>query len=469
MPGIGNGLSSGIQSLNNNVLVHIGRQCPSSWTDLKANISRNMKTCAKVCTAFLDSSFGLAVSMGIVGIVTTSLCIGEDIVEVVVTTLFRSPNTSVATLSALSNNELVYLCTQGYQDFLQQGKIAENNWTIGQFGIGQENKNSFSEYDIYCFSLQEYQDKYPNTSFPKCLETDWTKQTNYNASKRYFTYVYVEQTSWNSGFELKNLTDCMMKGVFDMLSTSNAIFSEKDSLASYKPPSVQNVTGNDRTKANDGVDRGAYCWRHSENMRSQFPQYFPDTNNCTMSKVPTLPPNTTLMPLTTDVPGINSSCLPCNIMMIAFGVCSSLVLTTTVGKIIYKQCKAQGFKKSKNASRKARSLAALTLEEGLLLSASGIGLGALIVSVIDPCGPVDESAKKIVMASTVLYWTSAASRLLSNCITSPIGKELTQMEDVIVELPMLAASEPALKASGADEEKEEKTIVPVVVVLDSLE
>ncbi|MBF5051308.1 hypothetical protein CLAVI_000949 [Candidatus Clavichlamydia salmonicola] len=44
------------------------------------------------------------------------------------------------------------------------------------------------------------------------------------------------------------------------------------------------------------------------------------------------------------------------------------------------------------------------------------------------------------MAATALYWNSAASKLLSNCIISSLGKKRTSAEDKVVKLPMLTAS-----------------------------
>ncbi|WP_194844508.1 hypothetical protein [Candidatus Clavichlamydia salmonicola] len=41
----------------------------------------------KAFTAFLDSSLGVAFAMGVVGIFTTSLCAGEDMVEITANTL----------------------------------------------------------------------------------------------------------------------------------------------------------------------------------------------------------------------------------------------------------------------------------------------------------------------------------------------------------------------------------------------
>ncbi|WP_194844591.1 hypothetical protein [Candidatus Clavichlamydia salmonicola] len=38
----------------------------------------------KICTAFLDSLFGLPIAMEVVGIVITFLCVGGDISEIIV-------------------------------------------------------------------------------------------------------------------------------------------------------------------------------------------------------------------------------------------------------------------------------------------------------------------------------------------------------------------------------------------------
>ncbi|MBF5051301.1 hypothetical protein CLAVI_000942 [Candidatus Clavichlamydia salmonicola] len=454
MSGIGSGFSSGIQYLNSNFFVHTGRKCPSSWTELKDNISKNMQTCAKICTAFLDSSLGLAVSMGIVGVVTTSLCAGEDMVDVVVTTLFPSITTTAtttttittvpaSTLIPLSNRELVYLCTQGNKKFLEEDKIASQNWTLDQFGIGQRVGHSLSQHDMYCVSLAAYHNKYPNTSFPEFSAIDWSGYSNSSISKGYFTYVYVEETSSHSGFQLSNLTDCMVKGVFDMLGASDSHFFKKASKAKYKPASMQSLG---HINAKDGIDRGAYCWEHNKKMKSHFPKYFPDLTNFNMSKEVTLAPSTTertlttaidnlttsvtSMSVTTDMSGVDSSCLPCSSMMLAFGVGSALVLTATIAKIIYTHCKRR---KRINATVSGNRLGKIltgSMKEWVLLGASEVGCGVLVLSLKDFCEPPSKEAKQMVVISTALYLTSAATRLLGTCITSPVEEDADDEEDL---------------------------------------
>ncbi|MBF5051307.1 hypothetical protein CLAVI_000948 [Candidatus Clavichlamydia salmonicola] len=115
-------------------------------------------------------------------------------------------------------------------------------------------------------------------------------------------------------------------------------------------------------------------------MKGEYPKYFTDTTNCPMSTITTLAPSTTSMPLKTAFPVEEKNCPPCSVMMIAFAVGSAVVLMTTIGKIIYKQCKAKGSKKDKSCSKRFKSLAALTLEKGLLLGASALGTGVLVTS-----------------------------------------------------------------------------------------
>ncbi|MBF5051388.1 hypothetical protein CLAVI_001032 [Candidatus Clavichlamydia salmonicola] len=443
MAGIGNGFSSGIQSLNENFFVHTGRSCPTSWKELKDNLSKNMKTCAKVCTAFLDSSFGLALAMGVVGIVTTSLCAGEDMINVV-----------AIALPPLSNSELVYLCVPGQQDILGQGKSGEKNWTLGQFGIGQLSANEISDYDMNCFSLQEYHKQYPNTSVLECQATDWSGYPNYNATQRYLTYVYMENKGKNESLITSNLMDCIMKDVFDMLGKSNPSLLEQASVAMYKPPSIQNVTGNDRTNAHDGVDRGAYCWTIMHNIRKQFPQYFFDTNNCTMSQKATAAPLTTSIttpatftPLITEMPDIDNGSSPCTKMLLAFGQGSALILTAILAKMVYKKYRKPKRINTKVSTDKSGNFLILGMQEWLLLGASEVGCGVFFSSVKDVCGPASKETKQMLAISIALYLTSAATRLLGTCITSPIEEDADHEEDVEVGLPMLVAAVPGVGGS----------------------
>ncbi|MBF5051299.1 hypothetical protein CLAVI_000940 [Candidatus Clavichlamydia salmonicola] len=415
-----------------------------------------METCAKICTAFLDSSFGLAIAMGVVGIVTTSLCAGEDMIDVVATTLFPSVTTAASpTISPISNKELVYLCTPGYQELLGKDKIADQNWTLGQFGIGRFDGRSSSRYDMYCFSVQEYHNQYPNTSFPECSATDWARYPNYNASDSYLTYVHVHKAAKGLGLELNAMKDCMMKGVFDMLGASDPSLLGKAFDAKYKPESIYNDTGHDRTDADDGVDRGAYCWESDKNMKSQFPSYFPDTTNCTLSKGDPLAPSTTSVPLTTvidilttsvasmkvatEMPGVDSSCPPCSAMMLVFGAGSAFVLTTTLAKIVYAQCKKLKRANTTASRNRCDKMVMRSVKEWLLLGASGLGTGVLVISAKDFCGSPSKDTTKMVVISTALYLTSAAARLLGTCITSPIEEDEDHEEDVEVGLPMIAS------------------------------
>ncbi|MBF5051385.1 hypothetical protein CLAVI_001029 [Candidatus Clavichlamydia salmonicola] len=480
MSGIGNGFSSGIQSFNDHFLVYTGRQCPTSWVELKANISRNMKTCAKACTAFLDSSLGLAVSMGVVGIVATSLCAGEDMAEVIVTTLLpvttNSQPTPQPTLSPLSNAELVYVCAEGSTKIPghPQNTTKSANWTVGGYGICQYG-GSIQDRDIFCISLQEYYKKFPDVVVPQCQAKNWTGDETYNTRKRYLTYVFVDSVL--DKWALSNSMQCMMKNVYSMLNASFVKKSEKVPTTMCTPVSVK--TSKDSTKAPDGIDRGAYCWDEADNMKARYPQYFADTSNCPLGISTTLAPTTTSTPLTAAVTTINTYTTAmslttdlsaeedkfssCNIVMIAFGVGSALVLMTTVGKILYKQCTLKGVQKPKSLSKKAKSFAALTLEEGFLLGASTLGTGTLLSS----CGPIDSSTKKVAMVSTVLYWTSAANRLLGNFITGPVKQEST-LEARVQELSKFTSSLPQVQdAETSDDEGGEGAIVPVVIVKDS--
>ncbi|MBF5051396.1 hypothetical protein CLAVI_001041, partial [Candidatus Clavichlamydia salmonicola] len=517
MSGIGNGFSSGVQFLNENFFVHTGRKFPSSFTELKDNVSKNVGTCAKICTAFLDSSLGLALAMGVAGIVTTSLCAGEDMIDVVATTLLPSITTTLlpsttttllpstttllpstttllpstttllpsiatttiatttiatttiatttiatttiatttiattaiaaSTLSPLGSSEFAYLCASGGLDYLGLGKIAEKNWTVGQFGIGRQSGNISTGDDIYCFSLQDYHHQYPNMSAPECQANDWSGYPNYNVSNGYLSYVYVGERSDGQGLELQGALTCIMKLAFDFFSASDSSFADMEFSALYSPSSMQNATSND---IDDGMNKGAYCWDQEQNITSQFPQYFPDITNCTISEGATLAPLTTTItrlarsidsvPLAQAMLRIDDGCPPCSKMMLAFGAGSAVVLTATVVKIVYALCKKPKRTNAQVVNDKLGKFLMAGLQEVVLLGAAEVGCGVLFSSLKDVCKPASEEDKHMVVLSTALYVTSAATRLLQNCITSPIEEDTEHEKDVEVELPMLANS-----------------------------
>ncbi|WP_194844543.1 hypothetical protein [Candidatus Clavichlamydia salmonicola] len=202
------------------------------------------------------------------------------------------------------------------------------------------------------------------------------------------------------------------------------------------------------------VNKGIYCWNdpsgRNEIKNVYYEGYFTDTSTCRHA--------------------IISKDLSCNDMALIFGVGSALVLTTTVIKVIYRHCKKRSSKKSTDRFDRAKRLASVTLQDGLLLGASSLGSSVILTSLLDsdPSGVLSEVNKKIIVSSTAFYWSSAASRLLGNCITSPIEEGQEAEEVVEVELPMLAVMDSKAIPPIDSGEGEKDGLTTEVIIVEGL-
>ncbi|WP_194844574.1 hypothetical protein, partial [Candidatus Clavichlamydia salmonicola] len=410
---------SGIEFLNKNFFVYTGRQCPSTLSGLKDNVLKNMKTCTKACTAFLNSSLGVAFAMGVVGVVTASLCSGKVMDSLPI------------------DYEKVLLCFTKQDHLLSQNETNFTPWETQNF-LTCNTYDTGPNKEVNCLKTSDYQKFFPKTEVPICSHVKSVDEDNDEDSIFMF---------WDQGMWIWNQAiNCIDKSNFRLEATATgmptAAVHQARICASNNEQEIDSKDlqlGEEKLKQLDIV-----CWEDQRQIRDKFTQYFSKNRTCINPKGPS------------DDPLKFNDCSPCNGMMIIFALGSMAVLFTILRKIIYKQYRTKGPENSKKGAR----LAALTLQEGLLISASGLGSSVFVIALADPCSSV---AKEVTATSTALYWTSAACRLLSNCITSPLGEERTAAEEVVeVELPMLTDSEVALKVSGtSDDENGDETMIPV--------
>ncbi|WP_194844512.1 hypothetical protein [Candidatus Clavichlamydia salmonicola] len=432
MSGIRNGFSSGLQSFNNNIFVYTGRHCPTNCSEFKANLSRNMKTCAKACTAFLDSSLGMACAMGVLGIVAASVCVGEDLLDVVAATLLPMTTDSPPP----KDYEKVLLCFKKQDHLYSQNQTSFTSLGTKNIGIcWPDNVPKDSNEGVNCLKTSDYQKFFPNTSVPICQDTG---STDYDA----LVYMFWNQTVW----VVSPLINCLSEMAFLVVSSTNGVDTDalnELSICSNDPDDVMVtlVAGEVGVKDND-----VSCWNNDTTIQSKYKNYFVNTTTCIN---PVAPSNN--YPESHD----------CNRMMMAFGAGSIAVLIVTLGKIIYNQCRAKGPKNSK----KGRRLVALTLRDGLLLGASGLGSSVFVLSLVDSHNP---ASKEIIVASTALYWASATFRLINNYITSSIEEKSIYDEKVIVQIPLdkhVSTISPGYLNSSVKVELEEDEYLPMFAAL----
>ncbi|MBF5051383.1 hypothetical protein CLAVI_001027 [Candidatus Clavichlamydia salmonicola] len=418
MTGIGNGLFIGFQSFNDHIGSYTGRQFPSSWTELQANVSNNIRTCAKACTVFLDSSVGLACAMGVFGIAATSVCAGQDVMEVVIDTL--SANVS----QTQKNDGNMVVCMKMGDHLLSQKINTWTGWTTNNF-VPCLNKRSNDSMDgLQCLRKSQYQKEFSCASLPSCSISDSTTHDE---------YIFM---SWNGSFWLLNeIIKCTTESTLLLGKSSNSAISSKDITNLKKQSMCQDAPegtkpghlGDGEQGLSDRLD--VLCWDKASdiaNLTNIAKKYLVNTTTCEDAIEPS---NCNL--------GLNA----CSKMMIVFGVGSAVVLTATVGKIIYKQYTSQRFSNLRSTSVKSKQLLTLALQDGLLLGASGLGTGVLLSSIADPFSPVSDSTKRVASASTALYFTSAAARILMTGITSSVGQIPVDEEGVDTDLGELDAME----------------------------
>ncbi|MBF5051319.1 hypothetical protein CLAVI_000960 [Candidatus Clavichlamydia salmonicola] len=472
--GIGNGCSSGLESFNNKVLVYTGRRCPSSWGEVKTNISKNVRTCAKLCTAFLDSSLGMAVAMGVVGVATVSVCIGEDVAELAATALLPFVTPSLPPTALPVDDQKIFLCFKKSDHIKATGVSTFQAWKSDEYGKCFKASTKDTDDEVHCVKSSNYQSQFFQIPVPHCVglvadEIGLLNKDERVSSDRYFGFVYLD---WQDGlWVLSKAIECIMEDLFSMMEPQQATRSNqgKNTLCDRETKIRQYTDMYGRKKS---IDVGAYCWPKTFNMSKTYPKFFIPMDKCIpAAPLTTLSPYTT--PLTTSVtmlPPQDNACDTCSIMTLAFGIGSGIVLTATLAKVVYKQWKKSIRAIPKGSCNGLKKLTVLTLQEGLLLGASGLGSSTIMTSIMnsDPCSQLSDTRKVIIITSTALYGTSVISRLLGTCITSPLGIEKKAEEDNMVELSMLMSSTPTVtgpvKKRGNEEES---TPIPTVVVLDS--
>ncbi|MBF5051349.1 hypothetical protein CLAVI_000992 [Candidatus Clavichlamydia salmonicola] len=429
MTGLGNGFSSGIQSLNDKLFLHTGRRCPSSWKELKTNVSKNVTTCAKMCSAFLDSSLGMAISIGVLGLATASVCMQEDFIEVVATTLFPATTPALPLTTAIPIEDKVAFCFSG-KDHMKANNLTKiSSWVGSKIGTGK-NKTALTDSEeadkIFCVEVVSYRSQFPSQELPKCSSFSNPELSSW------VPYYFI---SWGDGFwNVSSSVRCVMQSLHaSKINLDAVLFPPKNTLV-------------------DPCERGSsdavadpYCFKDTDNTVKQAPLYFLDPSWCNISsQLTTMTSVTTSSIFPTIIPVDTNNCTACDSMTLAFGVGSLVILTATLTKLIYKQCKKSSKIKCKNPSNRLCKILILTMQEGLLLVASKVGFGVFISSVKDICKPISENNRQMLVISTALYLSSATIRLIGTCITSPIEEDQEPEEVVGIDLPMLKG----LKSTG---------------------
>ncbi|MBF5051305.1 hypothetical protein CLAVI_000946 [Candidatus Clavichlamydia salmonicola] len=378
MSGISDGFSAGIESLNNNVLVYTARKCPTSWSELKTNVSKNIRACAKASTAFLSSSLGMSFVMGTFGIIVASVCAREH-VDVFLVAIAQKVDHSVSLCFSRSHQNL----TQN-SSFLASWNIPSLKVCMGKI-VGNST--------MYCSALDHHHHFDHEVSLPVC------NSTMKGIGDKITEYV-VMKFMHKAHVSVKNVTCLSNHTMF-----ANVQSGENDQENRFR----------NNTMCLSGTTRNhmpVYCWEGID-----------DSNQCKS-------------------------------LVLFFSAESIVVLTATVGSIIYNQCKVTVSKKS---YKSLISLVPLTLSNALQLTASALGAKIFLNFFMSPCDPIDAGSNRVIISSTALYWASAASRLVDYCITSPFLEEPMLEEAIRLE-------ECQNLPEGDDDEDEEGLINQVFIV-----
>ncbi|WP_194844613.1 hypothetical protein, partial [Candidatus Clavichlamydia salmonicola] len=301
------------------------------------------------------------------------------------------------------NDQEVFLCFTKADHLKASGVSTFVPWSSKNFGICQNQTSKDTNDEINCVKVSDYMKQYPQIPVPHCvpMSKEAYRQLGSFLKADFLggVFMYYDTEVWRISQQIV----CMMESVFHTMGLS---METKRALGKSRfcQPSTK-VRYRYVNNQNQQINADVMCWEKTHNITEQHPQAFIPVEQCVNPSLTTTPlPYTTLASsvssFTTTMPVVESNCPTCSYMILAFGVGSAIILMATLGKIIYKQCTFQGLKKPKGGSRKCRRLADLIIEEGLLLGASGLGTGLLVTSLLSPCRPVDESTKKIVMAST---------------------------------------------------------------------
>ncbi|MBF5051310.1 hypothetical protein CLAVI_000951 [Candidatus Clavichlamydia salmonicola] len=409
MSGIGRGFSSGLQSFNQQVLVYTGRQCPSNWAEFRVNISNNITTCAKACTAFLDSSLGVACAMGVVGLVTASVCAREDLSEILVATAQEVAQSASLCFSSSAQN-----------------LSSTTSWNSSDFGVCKNHTNDNDT--MYCTTVASYRSQFPGSSVPICNVSAMSMANNVT------DYIVMQFTNGLWRYEEKSL--CM---------SNQTMFSNIESGSEEKIPGFKQEAMCAPVNVSSGLD--VYCWEGEDvvgKVKGGYGGGYVDSSMCVNSAVPFIP----LIPS-------GHSCNACNVLTLAFGAGSVLVFAGTMIKIFVRQCIKTRRANAKRSCDGLQKFTIITMQDTLLLGASGTGSSVLalsllslpafasldtlkaITSIQDFCDPEALPKEVLIIVSTSLYAASAISRLLGTCITSSIEKDFMFEWDPEVQLPMV--------------------------------
>ncbi|MBF5051304.1 hypothetical protein CLAVI_000945 [Candidatus Clavichlamydia salmonicola] len=426
MTRVGSGFSSGIQFLNENLFVHTGRSCPSSWSELKANVSNNIKTCAnniktcaKMWSAFLDSSLGGAISMSVLGLATASVCMQENLIEAMATTLL--PITVPLSTSLPLDDEKVLVCFSKIDYTAATKYNGAPQWSGENYGRCNTPTTKDKIDEVHCVVVSAFKKRFPQMQFPSCpaLSKSGYQSQGLYTQDDFLGAVFI---FWSNGlWLLSKEVVCMLQSVSYSIGVGNQNRDFDLKLTSAKC-TFSAISRN--------VSTNAICWNQKDDMRSKYPKAFIPSDQCVDPSHPT-----TASPHMTMTPSIHieeNICSSCSSMLLVFGVGSALVLMATLVKIIYKQCKKTNRIRYKNSDDRFGKFLILSIQEGLLLGASEVGCGVLVSSVRDLCSPVSKDAKQVLGLSTALYIASAATRLLGNCITSPVEEDEDGLIDSVV-------------------------------------
>ncbi|MBF5051363.1 hypothetical protein CLAVI_001006 [Candidatus Clavichlamydia salmonicola] len=431
MGAIGSGFSVGVKYFNEKVLSYTGRRCPSSISELRVNVSKNIKTCTKLCTAFLDSSFGLACAMGVVGLTASSLCAGEDVVNIITTTML--PVTTLATTNASvvkdnSTTEMVFLCFKDTGSLiLKDSQIYD--WT-NPLTNPLENICADPHIEVDCGSILNNTELNSTVLKHELMDLEET-QASY---EHYFGHVHDLTKSYPAE-ELYRLCDsnvtmlvksieCLQESIFYV---ANQTIGKLLKLSNLRQGVCKtNNFGDLVIKENLDI----FCFNSSLDLiyRSVHANNVSDEY---LWPLPSVLPTTAANLLTSSS---TDSCNTCNTATLVFGVGSAATLLATTMKTLYQQHKERRINRSNISCLGLRKATAVLVNDGLLIAASGLGSSVLMNSLLHPCVPVDEVTNKMVVASTVLYGASAASKMLGALVCA---SEKALDEEAIIELQEL--------------------------------
>ncbi|MBF5051361.1 hypothetical protein CLAVI_001004 [Candidatus Clavichlamydia salmonicola] len=446
MGAVGNGFASGIEYLNKNFFSCAGRRCPSSLREFRANVSQNVKTCAKICTVFMDSSFGLSCAIGVVGITTASLCAGEDVVDLITTTILPATTalrtTADAVLAANASlvnatpvAEQVYLCfkqapTLTISDFpLRDWKPKATDICPDrhiEVDCGALLNNVSSKSSIF---LPELMDLGP----PFLLSYEEIDSASYDLTKHYLARM-LYRMAYSNMTGLVKTVDCLREDIFYVANHTFGKILKFSDL--HRGVCQSDNGGNFSHKAIDHLCLSAI---------GSIDYYFLRPHNVMDHHLFPLPPELSTDPAPKTISNVvqsalTDSCGMCHVATLVFGVGSAVVFVLTSIKALYQQHKARRCGYVKVVDSRLRKATAFMFNDGLLWVASGLGSTILMTLFLHPCSPVEEGAQKAVVVSTVLHGVHAFSKLAAALICKSEDLQVNPEEAVMLEMGILKKS-----------------------------